>query len=447
MAAVASSTLAVASGDARHRDKALMLGATVTRMAVNLLTFVILARYLGPAPFGIVAAAIAYTSFAALFGDFGFALSAMRRAGADPDRAGSLVSESIVAKAVLTAIVTLVGALVVWGVVPADRFAIYGLAHIGAVGGSFADLLLVLSRAKRRYDVEVRVVVTSSALTLLLVGSATALTRNPTIAMVAYAGCRLIYLSLALLCLRRWLPGLGETFAGWHRAGKTLRESASYAVDSILTTASAQIDILLFSALLGAHALGLYQSGARLVQAIMPFAVVLSSVYLPPLSAAAARRDDAAFLRNATRLNLEFAMLAVIAGLGFALVGPAATQFLYGPRFAGLVPLWPGFAAYAALRMLAAGFGIQLAARGQIAARIAAQLSAIVGLCAIAAMGLPALGLAATSSFLAAANVPLLLVLGSTAWWNDRRDKTALLTTIAILVMAAFLVSMGTPSP
>ena len=45
-----------------------------------------------------------------------------------------------------------------------------------------------------------------------------------------------------------------------------MRDSSSYAADNLLTTLSTQIDVLLFGTVLTLHDMGVYQSGARLVQ-------------------------------------------------------------------------------------------------------------------------------------------------------------------------------------
>lgn len=430
----------VAVGDVRNSDKLLMLGATIGRMGGNLLTFVILARYLGPAPFGVIATAITYTSFAALVADFGFAVSALRRAGAAPERAAAFVSEALLAKALLTVAITVVGATVLWLVIPTNDRAVFVLTHVGAVAFSFAELMLVIPRAIRRYDIEARVVVISSTGMLILLGTLVALTHDVTTAAAAFAGGRVLYLLLVYGALRRWLPPWRNVVRGWAVMACTLRRSASYAADSILTTFSGQADILLFAAVLSAHDIGIYQAGARLVQGIMPFATVMASIYLPPLATALTKQDGAAFRRNASRLNLEFAGLALTCLVGFILLGPLVTRLLYGAAYQPLVSLWSGFALYAALRFMAAGFGIQLAARGQIVIRILGQLTSIAVLVASATLALGRFGLPITSWMLAASSLPLALVFGGGVWRSDPRDRTAISALAGIILLTLLLI-------
>jgi O-antigen/teichoic acid export membrane protein len=186
------------------------------------------------------------------------------------------------------------------------------------------------------------------------------------------------------------------------------------------------------------HDMGIYQAGARLVQAILPFAMILSTVYMPTLSAAAIQGDDERFCRNSRRINLEFAALAVIGGLGFAFVGPLVTHIIYGPSYAPLSPLWTGFAIFVALRLMASSFGIQLSAIGFVRVRIAASVVSIGIFCAATPLLVPHYGLAATSWMLALSGLPSFLILGGRLA-RDRRSAASVLTTglaVGLLVVA-----------
>lgn len=407
--------------DARHRDKVLMLGATAARMAVGLLTFVILARFLGPASFGVVATAMAYSAFAALVSDWGLGVSALREAAARPHDTGAILAEALRLKAVLAMALTAVSAVVAVAVLPASRLPVYAVVHVGALAYSFAELNLVGARALRRFDREAKLVVTGSAMMLLGLGGVTALTRDPLAAAFAFAVTRLLYLALTGWALRDLLRAPAEQRPLLPRLRTRLRTSTSYAVDGILTNLSAQVDLLVFGALLSAQAMGIYQAGARLVGVILPFAAVLSTVYLPTLAAAAAAGDRASFGRNARRLNLEFAGLAAIAGLGFAFVGPVVTHVVYGPRYAALNSLWLGFGVFATLRLLASAYGITLAAAGAIRIRIVSSLVSVGAFFVATIFYLPRYGLNSSSWLLAWSAVPSIIILSSSAEIGMRR--------------------------
>lgn len=399
-------------GQVRNLHKFMMLGTTFARMGLGMLTFIILARYLGPRNFGVMATAIAYSNFVTLVSDFGFGLSALREASAAPERTGRILRETLLAKLLLTLLLTTVTGAAVIALAPREWLPVYALVHAGSICLSIAEMMMVAPRASRRFEVESVLVLTGSAGILAFSGIPVALTGNIVIAAAAFAGSRLIYLALVTIALRRWLGTDGERFPPWSVLISRIRGSTSYAADGILTALSSQVDVLIFGVIMTAHDMGLYQAGARLVQVIVPIAGVLSTIYMPTLSAAAINGDDAAFRKNATRLNWEFAMLAIAGGIAVAALGPFATDLLYGDRYDELKPLWAGFAAYAILRFASASYGIQLAALGFIRTRIAAQLASIAVFALSALILLPMFGLAAAPWLLAASALPVFLILG-----------------------------------
>lgn len=426
----------------RGADKLLMLGATGARLAVGLFTFIVLARFLGPAPFGVIATAMAYTGFAALITDFGFGISALRRASADSERAGTIVGEGLVAKALLTLVVTVIGGVLLLLLAPRAWLPVYAAVHVGSVVYSFADLIMVIARAKRRFDVEAKLVTASSVMMLLGVGGVAALTRSMEAAALAFAITRLVYLLVTIAVLRRWLPPLASLTQRPAAMIAALRGSAGYAADNMLSNLSGQIDVLLFGSLLAAHDMGIYQAGARLVGVIVPLAVVLSTVYMPTLSRAAINQLPDEFRRGSRRLNLEFTVLAILAGIGFAVGGPIVTRLVYGARYDQLLPLWPAFASFAVLRFGSSGFGLQLAALGAIRVRVISQIASI-GLLVIASwLVLPRSGLAAAPWLMAAASAPTLLVYAATLVRLPEASTPipyvgAMVLAIALLVITA----------
>lgn len=418
----------------RNFHKLMMLTATLARMGLGLLTFIILARYLGPVGFGVIATAMVYSGFVTLVSDFGFGVSTLREASAAPDRAGRFVLEALVGKAVLAGIITIVSAGVVVVLAPREWLGVYALIHAGSVIYSFAELMMIVPRANRRFELEAGLVLSGNVMMLVIAGIPTALTGSPLVAAVAFAGSRLLYFAVVVFVLRRWLsfgpmPTMADIVA-------RLRGSIGYAADSILTTLSAQVDVLLFGFLLTVHDIGIYQAGARLVQVIMPFAAVLAGVYLPALSHAAINEDRPGFRRTAGRLNLEFTGLAIVGGLGFAFVGPIATGLIFGERYDDLRALWTGFGAFAILRFASASFGIQLTALGRVKVRIWAQIASIAVFVAVAAVALPRYGLDVTALLLAVSAFPVLLILGAAAA-RERMSGPSAYWSIALPILAA----------
>ncbi|MES3046686.1 oligosaccharide flippase family protein [Sphingomonas faeni] len=428
-----------AAVQARNTDKLLMVAATAARLAVGLLTFIILARYLGPARFGVIASAIAYTTFAAVLTDFGFAIATLRFAAADPTRSPAIIGDAIAAKAALAVPVTIVGAIVAVVVLPPEWWLVFALVHVGALANSFGELLLIATRARRRFVLEAKLVISSSVLMLLLFGGITAMTRDPVWAAAAFALTRVLYLVVIRVALRDWLEPVHAMGRSVGRLRAAMATSRGFAFDQILTVLSGQVDLLLFAAMLSAHEFGIYQAGARLAQVCVSFAPVLSTVYLPALSAAAINGDEDGFRAGSKRLTTEFAVLSLGGAAAFLFLGPIVTPLIYGPGYGGLAPLWPGLAAFVMLRFGASSFGIQLAALGHVRTRVASSLVSIALLVVLTFAFLPHYRLSVTALLLTAGAVPSIFILG-VMLARDSRSSVAVRWTLPILAVVAFAV-------
>lgn len=425
---------------ARNIDKFTMLAATGARLAVGMLTFIILARYLGPAQYGIIASAIAYGAFASILSDFGFGTSGLRMASADIERSARIIGDAVATKLVLFVLVTLIGLLIAVAVLPLSWWPIFALVHIGSTANGLSELHLIAARARRRFTLEARLVISASTMMLLIFGGVTAFTRDLTAAAAAFALTRVLYLMMIRRTLRDWVEPLSQLGRSRMEIARVLRRAKGFALDSVLTSFSGQADVLMFAAILPPHDFGIYQAGARLAQVFVSFAPVLSSVYLPGLSAAAISKDDKGFRLGSWRLSLEFAGLALVGGLGFMIAGPLVTPLLYGARYDSLAPLWPGFAAFALMRFGAAGFGIQLAALGHVRTRVLSSIISIMFLALLTVLLLPTYRLPVAPLLLAAGAMPSIAILGIMLARDARSSPIVRITLPSMALIAGLII-------
>lgn len=395
----------------RNLDKVMMLAATLARMGVGLITFVVMARYLGPENFGVIGTAVAYATFINIVTDYGLSVSTMRLAAANPDCLQETVSKAFGTKFLLTGAVTAIVGVVAFALIPPPRLPIFIMTYLGTAAYAFADLTMIAARARRRFDLEAAIVVVTSIVMMAVVAGTAYASRNSELTALAFMITRLLYLAIAKQVLRRQLGIRIDWLRPFSEVWTTLRLSSGYAADSILTTLSSQIDVLIFGVLLSSFDIGIYQAGARLVQVIMPFAVVLSTVYLPVLSATAINGEAQAFRHNARRITFEFTGLAIVIGLGFVVLGPLFTQAIYGEHYSTLMPLWTGFGLFALLRLMASAYGIQLVALGAIKERLFANVATLAVFLVAAQWAIPRYGLPAAAWVLAASSITTVLIL------------------------------------
>lgn len=394
-------------------DKIFMTISTLSRMAMGLVVFVILAHLLGPHSFGLIATAIAYCSLIALVADFGLTTFALREAGASVADARSIVQKALAVKGATTLLTGLAGLSVLLFVAPdAEYVWIYLFVFVGTTTASFGDLSFVAVRAVRRYDIEAYCVVGTSFVSLIMITAVTAVWTNPVVAALAFGTSRLVYLATSLFFLRPWLVEGGLEVGTVKSLFDFGRRSSPFALDGILSNLANQADVLMISLMLDPASVGIYQAGARLVQTISPFAVILATVYLPRLAHAHRHGDPVERKSLARQLVLEFSALSLVIFLGFLFAGPIVTTYVYGERFKPLIELWPAFATFAMLRLITAAYGIQLAAYSEMKLRISSLVISIVFLVLGLYFVIPSYGILGAAWVLAASSLISLVLYG-----------------------------------
>ena len=421
----------------RHSDKFYMLVATSARLVLSLATFVVIVRYLGPAQFGFYAACLAVATVISAVTDFGLTTSAVRAASMERDRSAAIVGDALALKLSLSALAILgVGGAALL-VVDAADWAIFSLLLVGMLANSLADLAMVAARVHQAYALEARIVVLTGIGMFGVVAVVAAGTGSLMAVAAAFAATRIGYLVITRISLRRFLQPISQFGRSMADLLRTLRGAAAYAVDSILTMLSGQIDVLVFATLLTLAELGTYQAGARLTQVIVPFSVMLSSVYLPALSSAMAAQDATNRFRTLSgRLTVEFAALSIFGSLAFLIGGPIVTEYVYGAEFSALNELWAGFAVFALLRFNASGFGIQLVALGKIKQRIVSQVVSLAAFLISAVLLYRLLGFGGSSWSMSVLGLVSFCVLGVSLGFSKEKSKAVNIVLFVIPLVA-----------
>jgi O-antigen/teichoic acid export membrane protein len=377
-------------------------------MGTGLIIFIVLARTLGPRDYGFLSTVIAYASLAGLLTDFGFTLKTLRDIAANPDQGGQILQATFRVKAMLTTLVLTVGcvilALLRLGAVTKVSGA---LIFSGFLAASIGDLGLVAFRAVGKYSRETRIV----AWTWGLYGASVCTVALLHLGIVSVAATilasRLLYAFVAIASVRKLFPNVSEVRFNIATVLIQIRRSLSWAMDAGLGFISAQIDSLVVVQVLGLASAGIYTSGSRFAQAALALVSVLSYVHIP---AVAATSRTLSFSGREKRMLGEFAGLGGACAVFFLAFGPLLTSGLLGRGYAGVDPLWPGFAAFVFARYVAAALGVALTAHSRPRLRVAGQA---VGLTVIAVgfwLALPQAGLIAAPWIMAAGALATLLI-------------------------------------
>jgi O-antigen/teichoic acid export membrane protein len=398
-----------------RRQKLLLAISLLARIGTGLISLLVLARGLGPVDYGFIATVFAYSSIAALLTDFGFSVQALRDIGAEPERAGSIIAACIRVKNVLVLGASIVAVVVLFLLDIEAPLRLAGLLlHGSLMVMSYGDLAMVALRGVGRYDAEAFAVVGGAVFYVGIVGGVAL--GMPAVLPVAVAIliARLLQTAICFAVLRRHVALENCLFGPFFDMARFMRGSSALALDSVLTTASAQIDTILVSAILGLEAAGLYQVVARVAGYVVLPIQVLAGVYMPRLAQQHYRGGGGPL---ELRMRGEFAAIGLVAGAFMLLVMPAIPPWVFGVDFAVPMAVWMAFGVLVLVRFVTAAFGVALTARRGVWCRVAGQGAGAAVIVVAMPIALGTLGILGAPLVSMAA----LLVTLAVYWWALRR--------------------------
>ncbi|NTW87903.1 MAG: oligosaccharide flippase family protein [Desulfobulbaceae bacterium] len=191
---------------------------------------------------------------------------------------------------------------------------------------------------------------------------------------------------------------------------RELLNGFSYAMDIFVLRAYGALDTVLLKFFAGDFAVGVYQSGQRMLQGFLPFAQVVNNVFLPMLSVSKDRRLWVLFV--------QLCLICLIVGSGcaafFFFLGEWTVKFVFGKAYSGINQyLWQlGMLGF--LRFASAPLAIFLTSTGRQPYRIKCNSISIMLMIGCAVVLVPIYGIAGLvfSLIISSVSVIILYVFG-----------------------------------
>lgn len=357
------------------------------RLGFGLLTFVVMARLLGPDAFGQVMLWLSVATLLTLIANFGFTPYVLREIGVRPAGALQVMSEVLAAKLLLTASVVLIGlAMLVW-MQPETRI-LFGALLVAALADAMTEFFNVGFRATNRFADETRLASVASFLQFAIVSGAVWWASDALVAAGAFMVSRLIVLVMTCFSQARYFAGLsvGSIASGLER----IRAVFAYAIDFGLQSLFGQVDSLVLNFYVGPAAVGLYQAGMRLFNGGAQAANVLANVFLP--RAARVANDAQKFGIESARVQWTFVAIGLCFGLLLAIAAEPLVMILFGRSFKGLIDVLPWLGLLFFVRFFAASWGVVLTSAGQQKFRAVANFAQWIVVLGCAALVVPRWG-------------------------------------------------------
>jgi O-antigen/teichoic acid export membrane protein len=332
------------------RNIALMGTSTMMRLAFGLLTFVVMARLLGPEGFGLVMLWLSVATLATLVANFGFTPYLLRDIGANPENALATMSEVLTAKILLSAAVFLVGCLGLF-FIDAPVQAIFITLLIALLADAMTEFFNVGFRATNRFSDETRLASIAALIQFAIVASVTWWKPTAIAAATAFMVSRLLVLAITWIAQLGYFKGL--YWASWQTGLARIKHAKAFATDFGLQSLFGQVDSLVLNHFLGPVSVGVYQVGMRLFQAGSQVATVLGNVFIPHVAAA----DESLRKKNFILIVSVFSLIGLAGLLVFMLFPERLIEMIFGQGFLALGQYLVFFGAIFFLRFIAAGLG------------------------------------------------------------------------------------------
>ncbi|MCG3150283.1 MAG: hypothetical protein PCFJNLEI_03765 [Verrucomicrobiae bacterium] len=316
-----------------RRNLSVLLGARGLVFGLAFVNSIILARYFGPADFGLYSFAIGVTTIVFGIGDFGLAGFAARRFRLAPELRDELLAVFLrigsVAGWVLTAGIVVVA--LGWARTPGERWALLAACVPQFFRTLAAPLRALLTSEERVPALAFQELGVRLGTTILLVAAVVA--GANVLVVLALGG---IPTAGAYWWLRRRYaatpqPGLP--------VGPVVREGAAFWVYAILYATYFQIDVALLERMLSLTAVGYYGVATRFVYPLLQLPAALMVTAFPRLVSGA---------EPALQAKLRWTLFGAAGALGIGLAGaaPWLVPWLVGEKYLAAVATLQIFSLY-----------------------------------------------------------------------------------------------------
>lgn len=343
------------------RNVLFMGTSTVIRLGCGMLTFVVMARQLGPEMFGIVMFWLSVSTLITMVANFGLTPYLLREMGANPSQADDVMNQVFAVKLLLSGIV-IAGCAISLLLISEIQRLVFVFILFALLFDSITEFLNVGFRATNRFSVETKIASVTALSQFIIISLLLYLLQSIYVAAFGFMISRAITMIFTWVAQKSYFTklrpsNLKDTLA-------CIRKTVAYAIDYFFQSLFGQIDSLVLNFFLGPSAVGLYQAGMRVFMGGAQAAPILANVFLPKASAVALSNDQGKFAEEVKNIQLVFILFGLGFGLSLAGLSYYIVKYLFGESFSALETLFPWLGFLFFIRFFASAWGMVLTAAG-----------------------------------------------------------------------------------
>lgn len=263
---------------------------------LKLVTFLLLARYLGVSQFGKFSLVLAFVELFRVMADFGVDTAVIRRLSVSDQNQSNLVGNTITLKLILAAASYLLALLIALVLrYPSDLVLLIGLAAFVLFASSSANALTTPFQAHLRMKQLIPARISGGIFFVLAVAIGIQLGLSLAVFLAIWVGAEFVTLLLTALIAKSWVRL--KFLSDRKQLRQIFAEAIPLGISAILITAYFRLGTLILGWMVGYHAVGEYAVAYRITESFLILAVAIASSVYPIFSKIAESGDFKRFKR------------------------------------------------------------------------------------------------------------------------------------------------------
>ncbi|WP_202940785.1 oligosaccharide flippase family protein [Alteromonas macleodii] len=337
--------------------------AVASTLLGRVVTFIIIAKSLGPVEFGIFAFAYAFCSLFGIVLDYGYTESILKDGVVKFNRSGGVPFSIIQTKFFLFLVLSVI---LIFLQLYFNFFAnssVVIIIWLSITITSFANVLSTSLRSHGKHGAEsiASLLSNSAGLVYCLVIEEVGLE------YVTYFSSTFLIISVlysfSVTYIYFKLYGFGFLYFrfGILELKNEIKSNILYSLNTLLQRGLAFLDVLILGVFVNPISLGIYQAGQKIMQGLFPGALVLNNVFLPLLS----NRDGKRWRKLALIVMLVSFLSGITLSGTLILTAAPMVKIIFSDEYVQLVSYIKFFAIVIAVRYVASGLAILIISVGR----------------------------------------------------------------------------------
>jgi O-antigen/teichoic acid export membrane protein len=273
------------------KNAAVLLSTQLISYLIAFFYAIYAARYLGPASYGVISFAVAFTSLFSFITDLGLSTLTVRDVARDKSLAPRYLINTVTMKIILSIIFFGLMAIAVNALgYPQETINVVYLFALFAILQSCIQIFYAMFQSYERMEYQALAQILNSV--LILVGVTLAIKYGLGVigfawlycasAVVVLGYCLFVFIWKFAKPLSEWMPW--KVAIKWDFWKRTLRSALPFMLSMAIAGIFLKIDIIMISAMKGDTAAGYYNAACNLIIVLLTLAAVVTSAAFPAMS-------------------------------------------------------------------------------------------------------------------------------------------------------------------